>query len=85
MLRVSGTYSLILFSLIYSNYLIKLKSFHPVRPWILASLHNGQIQLWDYRMGTCLDKFEEHDGINIIDFYLFFEIFYYYFVFIIIL
>ena len=39
-----------------------LNSFHPVRPWILASLHNGQIQLWDYRMGTCLDKFEEHDG-----------------------
>lgn len=41
---------------------VKGLSFHPVRPWILASLHNGQIQLWDYRMGTCLDKFEEHDG-----------------------
>lgn len=41
---------------------VKGLSFHAVRPWILASLHNGQIQLWDYRMGTCLDKFEEHDG-----------------------
>lgn len=41
---------------------VKGLSFHPIRPWILASLHNGQIQLWDYRMGTCIDKFEEHDG-----------------------
>eukprot|EP01033_Poteriospumella_lacustris_P007250 gene7250-5216_t len=41
---------------------VKGLAFHPVRPWILASLHNGQIQLWDYRMGTLLDKFEEHDG-----------------------
>lgn len=37
-------------------------AFHPVRPWVLASLHNGHIQLWDYRMGTLLDKFEEHEG-----------------------
>lgn len=41
---------------------VKGISFHPVRPWILTALHNGQIQLWDYRMGTCLDKFEEHEG-----------------------
>ena len=32
------------------------------RPWILASLHSGVIQLWDYRMGTLIDRFEEHDG-----------------------
>ena len=37
-------------------------SFHPKRPWILASLHNGLIQLWDYRMCTLIDKFDEHDG-----------------------
>ncbi|GAA6082198.1 sodium/hydrogen exchanger 7 isoform X2, partial [Tachysurus ichikawai] len=37
-------------------------SFHPKRPWILASLHNGVIQLWDYRMCTLIDKFDEHDG-----------------------
>jgi len=41
---------------------VKGLSFHPARPWILASLHNGVIQLWDYRMCTLLDKFDEHDG-----------------------
>jgi hypothetical protein len=29
---------------------------------VLASLHNGAIQLWDYRMEVLIDKFEEHDG-----------------------
>lgn len=37
-------------------------SFHPKRPWILASLHSGVVQLWDYRMGTLIDRFDEHDG-----------------------
>ncbi|KAF6212403.1 hypothetical protein GE061_012925 [Apolygus lucorum] len=41
---------------------VKGLSFHPKRPWILASLHSGVIQLWDYRMCTLLDKFDEHDG-----------------------
>lgn len=41
---------------------VKGVAFHPKRPWILASLHNGCIQLWDYRMGTLLERFEEHDG-----------------------
>ncbi|CAG9819218.1 unnamed protein product [Phaedon cochleariae] len=41
---------------------VKGLSFHPKRPWILASLHSGCIQLWDYRMCTLLEKFEEHDG-----------------------
>ena len=41
---------------------VKGLSFHPRRPWILASLHSGVIQMWDYRMGTLLDRFEEHDG-----------------------
>ena len=41
---------------------VKGLSFHPKRPWVLASLHNGVIQLWDYRMCTLLDKFDEHDG-----------------------
>jgi coatomer protein complex subunit alpha (xenin) len=26
------------------------------------SLHNGVIQLWDYRMCTLLEKFDEHEG-----------------------
>jgi coatomer protein complex subunit alpha (xenin) len=25
-------------------------------------LHNGVIQLWDYRMCTLLEKFDEHEG-----------------------
>ncbi|UYV67028.1 COPA, partial [Cordylochernes scorpioides] len=41
---------------------VKGLSFHPKRPWILASLHNGVIQLWDYRMRTLLEKFDEHEG-----------------------
>ena len=41
---------------------VKGLSFHPRRPWILASLHSGIIQLWDYRMGTLIDRFDEHDG-----------------------
>jgi len=41
---------------------VKGLSFHPKRPWVLASLHSGVIQLWDYRMGTLIDRFEEHDG-----------------------
>ena len=37
---------------------VKGLSFHPYRPWILTSVHNGVIQLWDYRMGTLLDRFD---------------------------
>jgi len=41
---------------------VKGLCFHPKRPWILASLHNGAMQLWNYQMGTKIDQFEEHDG-----------------------
>jgi len=41
---------------------VKGLSFHPHRPWILVSLHNGAIQLYDYRMEILIDTFEEHDG-----------------------
>eukprot|EP00727_Mastigamoeba_balamuthi_P011244 m51a1_g6742 Coatomer subunit alpha (1272) ;mRNA; r:252179-256364 len=41
---------------------VKGLSFHPTRTWILASLHNGLIQLWDYRIRTLIDKFDEHTG-----------------------
>lgn len=50
-------------------------SFHPKRPWILASLHNGVIQLWDYRMCTLIDKFDEHDGKTMALYILFWIIF----------
>jgi len=36
--------------------------FHPTRPWVIVSLHNGVIQLFDYRIGVLIDKFSEHDG-----------------------
>ncbi|CAD7971042.1 unnamed protein product [Amoebophrya sp. A120] len=42
---------------------VKGVSFHPKLSWCLASLHNGTIQLWDYRFGTLIEKFEgEHEG-----------------------
>lgn len=41
---------------------VKGLAFHPKRPWILTSLHNGEIQLIDYRMEAVIEKFEEHDG-----------------------
>ncbi|EFC46387.1 coatamer alpha subunit [Naegleria gruberi] len=41
---------------------VKGLSFHPKRSWILASLHTGAIQLWDYRMGTMIDSYLEHEG-----------------------
>eukprot|EP00657_Telonema_sp_P-1_P009167 TRINITY_DN3340_c0_g1_i6.p1 TRINITY_DN3340_c0_g1~~TRINITY_DN3340_c0_g1_i6.p1 ORF type:complete len:1213 (-),score=418.95 TRINITY_DN3340_c0_g1_i6:266-3904(-) len=36
--------------------------FHPKRTWLLASLHSGTVQLWDFRMGTLVERFEGHDG-----------------------
>ncbi|XP_065175789.1 coatomer subunit alpha-like [Sycon ciliatum] len=41
---------------------VKGLAFHPHRPWVLSSLHNGNIQLWDYRMCTLIERFDEHDG-----------------------
>lgn len=37
-------------------------AFHPTRPLLAASLHNGSVQLWNYQMGTLVDRFDEHDG-----------------------
>ena len=41
---------------------VKGLAFHPKRKWILASLHTGVIQLWDYSEKTLIDKFDEHKG-----------------------
>ena len=43
---------------------VKGLAFHPYRSWILVSLHNGSIQLYDYRMEILLSTFDEHDGMN---------------------
>ena len=41
---------------------VKGLSFHPTRPWVAASMHNGAVQIWDYKLGVRIDSFEEHDG-----------------------
>ncbi|BFU21969.1 coatomer alpha subunit, putative [Entamoeba histolytica HM-1:IMSS-B] len=41
---------------------VKGISFHPTRSWVLASLHNGKIQLWDMRTRTLLHVYEGHKG-----------------------
>jgi len=38
---------------------VKGISFHPTRPWVLASLHSGIIQLWDYRMCVLIGRVVE--------------------------
>lgn len=43
---------------------VKGLSFHPTRPWVLAALHNGVIQMWDYRVKTLLDRYDEHEGVS---------------------
>ncbi|KAH7096636.1 coatomer subunit alpha-2 [Auriculariales sp. MPI-PUGE-AT-0066] len=41
---------------------VKGLAFHPTRPLLASSLHNGSVQLWNYQMGTLVDRFDEHDG-----------------------
>lgn len=41
---------------------VKGLAFHYHRPWILVSLHDGAIQLYDYRMGILLESYQEHEG-----------------------
>lgn len=40
-------------------------AFHPTQPLLAASLHNGSVQLWNYRMGVLVDRFEEHEGASL--------------------
>ncbi len=37
---------------------VKGISFHPSKPWILTSLHSGELQIWDYNMKICVAKFD---------------------------
>lgn len=39
-----------------------LLAVHPTRPLLASSLHNDSVQLWNYQMGTLVDRFDEHDG-----------------------
>lgn len=42
---------------------VKGVAFHPSLPWLLSAHHNGSVQIYDYRMGMVVDKYEEHKGI----------------------
>ena len=44
------------------SYRVKGISFHPTNSWVLTTLHNGLIFIYDYRHGILLDKYEEHEG-----------------------
>lgn len=52
------------------SYRVKGISFHPTKPWILTSLHNGVINLYDYVNCILLHSFEDSDcPIRTIDFH----------------
>lgn len=45
-----------------SNTVLSGPCIDPKQPLLAASLHNGTIQLWNYQMGTLVDRYDEHDG-----------------------
>jgi hypothetical protein len=59
-LFLSLTVCLAINSLIHET--IRIIAFHPSQPLLVAALHNGSVQLWNYRMGVLVDRFEEHEG-----------------------
>ncbi|CUF10528.1 coatamer alpha subunit, putative [Bodo saltans] len=44
------------------SFRVKGISFHPKRPWVMIGMHNGVVQIVDYRMCATIDRYEEHDG-----------------------
>lgn len=44
------------------SFRVKGISFHPKNSWVLTSLHNGEIILYDYVIGIQLEKYTEHEG-----------------------
>ncbi|KAH9577243.1 Coatomer [Trypanosoma melophagium] len=50
---------------------VKGISFHKSRPWVLCGLHNGAVQIWDYRTNTSIDTYTEHNGsVRGVDFHI---------------
>lgn len=41
---------------------VKGIALHSSQPLLAASLHNGNVQLWNYQMGTLVGRLDEHDG-----------------------
>jgi WD40 repeat protein len=68
--RVKGVYIINQCSIFFVRLMFTLSfrvpflglAFHPTRPLLAASLHNGSVQLWNYQMGTLVDRFDEHEG-----------------------
>ncbi|KAK2195378.1 bifunctional Coatomer [Babesia duncani] len=50
---------------------VKGLAFHPSLNFLLASLHNGEIELWDYVNNMIVEVFRQHDGpVRALDFHL---------------
>ncbi|CAJ1023095.1 WD domain, G-beta repeat/Coatomer WD associated region/Coatomer (COPI) alpha subunit C-terminus, putative [Leishmania lindenbergi] len=41
---------------------VKAVALHNSATWVLCGLHNGAVQIWDYRMSICVDTYTEHVG-----------------------
>ncbi|GFE55051.1 coatomer subunit alpha [Babesia ovis] len=41
---------------------VKGITFHPRLPFLLASMHSGEIQLWNYLNSSLVDVFDHHEG-----------------------
>ena len=37
---------------------VKGLCFHTSKPWVITSLHSGEIHIWDYNLKICVAKFE---------------------------
>ena len=37
---------------------VKGACFHPSKPWVITTLHSGQIMIWDYNMKILIAKFD---------------------------
>ena len=49
---------------------VKGLCFHPVRPWLLASFHDGNVIIYDYEVGVPLQKYTDTDkSVRSVDFH----------------
>lgn len=43
---------------------VKCVDLHPTEPWMLASLYNGNVHIWNYETQTLAKNFEVRLGVN---------------------
>ena len=41
---------------------VKGLAFHPRRPWVITSLHSGDIQVYDYELRVPVETYKGHSG-----------------------